>query len=604
MKPPIAFTKVILGAFMCGVGLLTVSIICLDLVRTANPARNTEASAPDFGVSTFGAPRVLDPATLGESWRQFRGPGSHGISERTDLPVEWSKDTNLFWETKLPGRGSSSPIAHFQRIYVTSTSGYGESFENRGEVRYLKHHVVCLDASTGKTIFRRDIQGSPLTQKLNHQLLQHGFASSSPASDGINVYAFFGTSGVYKFDSRGKFIWHADVGHEHSKYGSASSLVIHNDRLIVNASAESESVVALDAKTGRGLWRIDDVRESWSTPVIAKNQKGETELIIQDEGRVRGFSIESGTELWCYRGPEGYSASTPYVDNGICYFTAGPTRTLTAIKIGGSGDVTKSNHLWSVDNTSRFTSPMYLTGVVYVLGESGIFKCFDAKTGELINAKRIPTKQRIYGSPVLAGPYFYLPNGGNRFFVCRACTTLEFVRDNQLPTTSAVVASLCPSANSWLIRSDDQIQCIVRTKKPKRPPNLVTRTSVEPVEIKPRFEYDQNRLQPKMFSTFLSRDSGLQAKAIIKPIADRMSYSERLQACEWICKNNAPLTELRQQHRKAYWNYLTAGDQTVSELNRSLASIESETLETVKMLQRRAQQVLEKHSVALSSRSQ
>lgn len=52
-----------------------------------------------------------------KDWIGFRGPNGSGSSSETNLPVEWSADSNVAWKLKLPGAGASSPtilarIAH------------------------------------------------------------------------------------------------------------------------------------------------------------------------------------------------------------------------------------------------------------------------------------------------------------------------------------------------------------------------------------------------------------------------------------------------------------------------------------------------------------
>ena len=72
-----------------------------------------------------------------ESWPQFRGPGSLGISQTKNLPVTWSDTENLSWKTALPGSGSSSPIALDGKIYVTGENGYIVVLRQSGELDVL-----------------------------------------------------------------------------------------------------------------------------------------------------------------------------------------------------------------------------------------------------------------------------------------------------------------------------------------------------------------------------------------------------------------------------------------------------------------------------------
>ena len=55
----------------------------------------------------------------GDDWSQFRGPGARGIASSA-VPLAWSQTENLRWKTPLPGPGSSSPIVHGERVFVTS----------------------------------------------------------------------------------------------------------------------------------------------------------------------------------------------------------------------------------------------------------------------------------------------------------------------------------------------------------------------------------------------------------------------------------------------------------------------------------------------------
>ena len=44
---------------------------------------------------------VASAARAGD-WPAFRGPSGNGISQETDVPIEWSKDKNIKWRVPLP----------------------------------------------------------------------------------------------------------------------------------------------------------------------------------------------------------------------------------------------------------------------------------------------------------------------------------------------------------------------------------------------------------------------------------------------------------------------------------------------------------------------
>ena len=59
------------------------------------------------------------------------------------------------------------------------------------------------------------------------------------------------------FDLGGNQLWQVDVGRESSnrRWGTAASLILYKDFVIVNASEESQSIRALDKATGKELTR-------------------------------------------------------------------------------------------------------------------------------------------------------------------------------------------------------------------------------------------------------------------------------------------------------------------------------------------------------------
>ncbi len=159
-------------------------------------------------------------AVAAESWMQFRGPGGQGVTAETGLPTTWSGSDNVAWKTALPGPGTSSPILVGDKIYLTAYSGYNVPGEP-GEMEKLKRHLVCLGRQDGKLLWMKDIAARlPEQEEIRDD---HGYASSTPASDGQRIYCFFGKSGVVAFDLAGKQLWQADVGSGLNGWGSADS---------------------------------------------------------------------------------------------------------------------------------------------------------------------------------------------------------------------------------------------------------------------------------------------------------------------------------------------------------------------------------------------
>ncbi|MBM4094120.1 MAG: hypothetical protein FJ276_32645, partial [Planctomycetes bacterium] len=206
---------------------------------------------------------IVEPQSVGQGgsqngdWSQFRGPGGLGISGQKGLPLTWGAEKNVVWKTELPGPGASSPITVGERIFVTCYTGYGVNSQEPGEVAELRRHLLCINRADGRIVWNREIKARMPEPPYRGSMQRHGYASSTPASDGERVYAFFGKSGVFAFDLDGRQLWHADVGFGTHEWGTGASPVVYRNLVIVNASIESESLVALSANSGKEVWRAD-----------------------------------------------------------------------------------------------------------------------------------------------------------------------------------------------------------------------------------------------------------------------------------------------------------------------------------------------------------
>src|SRR3954451_2284406 len=117
-------------------------------------------------------------------------------------------------------------------------------------MEHLERHLLALDKAGGKILWTKDFNPKLPEHKYQGEGAYHGYASSTPTTDGERLYVFFGKSGVYCFDLDGKQIWHVPLGKGTSGWGSAASPVLYKDLLLVNASVESGALVALNKKTG------------------------------------------------------------------------------------------------------------------------------------------------------------------------------------------------------------------------------------------------------------------------------------------------------------------------------------------------------------------
>jgi outer membrane protein assembly factor BamB len=236
-----------------------------------------------------------DSVAASDEWPCFRGPGKMGVSGATGLPLEWDASTNVAWKTPLPGAGASSPITFGDHIYVTCYTGFFVPHAPGGSLDQLKRHLIALRRDTGEIVWDKAV-----TAKLPEEesIRDHGFAANTPAADADRVYVFFGKTGVFAFDHQGNRLWQADVGSNTSGWGTAASPLLYKDMVIINASVESQSLIALDRETGEEKWRASDIREAWNTPIVVTADSGREELVVARHGDVLAFDPDTGAPLW------------------------------------------------------------------------------------------------------------------------------------------------------------------------------------------------------------------------------------------------------------------------------------------------------------------
>jgi outer membrane protein assembly factor BamB len=409
---------------------------------------------------------VLVPRSHAQDWPQFRGPTGQGISTDKGVPLNWGPDKNITWKVTLPGSGTSSPIVVGDRIFLTCYSGFREPGKP-GRMDDLKRHVVCLSAKDGKQLWEQTVP-SKLPEQDNIRE-GHGYATSTPVADKDRLYTFFGVSGVVAFSHDGQELWKASVGTRLNPHGwgSAAPLALHGDLLLINASSESDALVALDKKTGKEVWRTTGINESWHLPLVVDSM-GKPVIVMAATQKVHGINPESGAKLWtCNTTIPWYMVPSPVAHDGVVYFLGGRSGvTSLAVRLGGSGDVTKSHLLWKQETGSNVTSPIYHDGHLYWANDqSGLAYCAEAKTGKVLYKERIGRIPQTYASPIMAEGRIYYTDRGGTTSVVAAQPEFKLLATNELGRRISVNASPAVSGGRILMRADNVLYCIGNADK-------------------------------------------------------------------------------------------------------------------------------------------
>lgn len=220
---------------------------------------------------------------LAAEWPQFRGPNSAGVST-VPAPVEFGPGKNELWRVPVQS-GHSSPCVVGDSIFLTTFDP---------EKKQLG--VTRIDRASGQTVWARNVE----TDEIETGHPSFNPASSTPASDGERVVAYFGSFGLVCFDLDGEKLWDVKMPLAKSYAGNATSPVIIEDRVILyRGNRVGHFLLAVDKETGRELWKTPQSEKFSSnmactaTPVVAGDK-----LIIHGIRFVRAFEIESGKQIW------------------------------------------------------------------------------------------------------------------------------------------------------------------------------------------------------------------------------------------------------------------------------------------------------------------
>ena len=433
-------------------------------------------------VTSFAFIAVLSLTTAGfaANWPQWRGPDGSGISNEKNLPAEWTPTKNIKWKTPIAGRGHSSPIVWGNKIFLTSAiegevvPGAKAVTHMAGDKEFLhpdsvgadhKHtfKVIALDRNSGKILWETVAwEGTPYDNR--HR--KSSYASSTPATDGKLVYAFFGTEGLFAYDYNGKLAWKAQLGNLGTVgMGTGTSPILFEDLVIVQCdeeNGESSFIVALNKQTGKEVWRTPrKVQVSWATPILVRTAK-RAELITSGTEFVIGYDPATGKELWRHKGVESNAIPSPVANNEMVFVVAGfPAKIAMAIKLGGSGDLTGTPNVpWTyAKGTAYVPSPILYGDYLYLTTDRGVLTCIDAKTGEVkYEGGRIPIPATFTASPVAFEGKILMTSEDGDTFIVKAGPKHEIIGTNSIG--EAVYASPAVADGRIFIRGEKNLYCI------------------------------------------------------------------------------------------------------------------------------------------------
>jgi len=337
----------------------------------------------------------------GEDWPQWRGPKRDGKSTETNLLTKWPKGgPKLLWTATGLGVG-------FSTVSVVGDTIYTTGMDKETKIGFV--HAVGLDGrAKWKTPYGKEF------------IRIFASARSTPTIDGSRGYVMSSEGLIFCFDAKsGRKIWSVDTaarfGARNITWGMAESPLIEGDKVICTPGGHEAVMVALDAKTGRTVWKAAgladmsefskviaarwwpflplDVRDfsdksGYCSP-IAFDHGGKRQICTVTSGNVVGVDAADGTILWKYAHPAPWGANpnTPIYHDGFVFATSGYDYGAVLLKLSDDGKSVRPKWTLPAFDTHHGNVILldgYLYGSNWKSNRDGNWMCVEFKTGKIM----------------------------------------------------------------------------------------------------------------------------------------------------------------------------------------------------------------------------
>jgi outer membrane protein assembly factor BamB len=374
----------------------------------------------------------------------FRGQDSRGIAGGSGYPVEWDGTTgkNIGWKIQLPMAGKSSPVIWDEKIFVTGADGN-------------KCEIYCIDKKSGSLLWTGsgvNIPGEP--SELPRMDREAGLAVSTAATNGTVVCAIFANGNLICLDMDGKQKWAKNIGVPETSYGYSSSLLIHDNLLLVQFdSNEKISLIGFDLDNGDQKWEtLRQGRPVWSSPVLAYFG-GTPQVVINGNPAVSGFDAATGKQLWAVECMSGDVAPSVAVNSTMAYAVTDYAR-LTAIKPGTGAAVLWEDNTFTPDVSSPVANDDYL----FISTGNGDVACYNPEKGDTLWTHYF--QDQFYASPIVADEMVYLLDRSGVMHIVEASSTFKLISEAALGETADCTPAF--SDKKIYIRGSKNLYCIAK----------------------------------------------------------------------------------------------------------------------------------------------
>jgi outer membrane protein assembly factor BamB len=392
---------------------------------------------------------------VADDWPAWRGRTGQGYCFEKNLPLKWSPTENVKWKIPLAHGGNSTPIIANGKVFLTMAN-------KGGTVR----STLCFDRTDGKQLWKNDVNYSDKEQNWTPDW----YCNASPTTDGERVIVSLGSAGMFCYDLAGKELWkRTDLGKWQHQFGNSASPILYGDLCILwcgpNNGKTGNLLLAVKKTTGETVWEKHEKVSSWGTPIIV-SVDGKDQLLYCPEYQLKGADPKTGKELWHCDGLMEYVYASPLYspELKIAVAMSGYNKSALAVKVGGSGDITKDRLWLHPKNNQRVGTGIIVGEHVYILEDNGTPKCYELKTGkELWQVEKRPAGTN-WGSMVHADGKLYVLTRDGTTLIFAASPKYELLATNRLAPGETTNSSPAISNGEIFLRTNRHLWCISAKK--------------------------------------------------------------------------------------------------------------------------------------------
>jgi outer membrane protein assembly factor BamB len=307
-----------------------------------------------------------------QDWPQWRGPGRDNKVTGFSAPATWPKELTQKWKVPV-GLGESSPTLVGDKLYVFGRQGDDEV-------------IQCLDAASGKEIWKDKYAAAAVKGPASG----HPGPRSTPAV-GEGKVCTLGVDGTVSCldAASGKVVWRKETKAKPAFYTSTSPIIADGKCVVY-----LDTLTAFDLANGESKWGWKGGGTPYGSPVLM-TVDGVKQVATPAVGSLAGVGLADGKLLWEYPlGRNDYPStySTPVVDGPMVIYSAAPGKGkggglegMVALKIEKKDGTFTPTEVWKKPLAAHgYHTPVLHDGLLFGVTTSLNPFCVDAKTGETL----------------------------------------------------------------------------------------------------------------------------------------------------------------------------------------------------------------------------